>query len=87
MQAAASDSGGKITSLQGGLPIVVDGQVIGAIGVAGGSGEQDLEVAKAGVAAFVTGLSESTEAAKPEVSEPAKEESPARTSETKPMPR
>lgn len=65
LQAAASDSGGKITSLLGGLPIVVDGQVIGAIGVAGGSGEQDLEVAKAGVAAFVAGLGESGDEAKP----------------------
>ncbi len=65
LQAAASDSGGKITSLLGGLPIVVDGQIIGAIGVAGASGEQDLEVAKAGVAAFVAALSESTEEAKP----------------------
>ena len=65
MQAAASDSGGKITTLLGGLPIVVDGQVIGAIGVAGGSGEQDLEVAKAGVAAFIAGLGETTDETKP----------------------
>ena len=58
LQAAAASSGGKITALQGGIPIVVDGQVVGAIGVAGGSGEQDLEVARAGVAAFVTALGE-----------------------------
>ncbi len=74
LQAAASDSGGKITALLGGLPIVVDGQVIGAIGVAGGSGEQDLEVAKAGVAAFIAGLGESTDEAKPRPGEAAKEE-------------
>ena len=64
LQAAADASGGKITSLLGGLPLVVDGQVIGAIGVAGGSGEQDLEVAKAGVAALVAGLGESPDDAK-----------------------
>ena len=58
-------SGGKITTLLGGIPIVVDGQVIGAIGVGGGSGEQDAEVAKAGVAAFLEGLQ-----AKPEESRP-----------------
>jgi uncharacterized protein GlcG (DUF336 family) len=49
-------SGGKITTLLGGVPIVVDGQVIGAIGVGGGSGEQDAEAAKAGLAAFLEGL-------------------------------
>ena len=65
LEQAAGISGGKITTLLGGLPILVDGQIIGAIGVAGGSGEQDVEVAKAGIAAFVLGLSESTDAAKP----------------------
>ncbi|MBN9119851.1 MAG: heme-binding protein [Planctomycetes bacterium] len=49
-------SGGKITSLKGGVPIVVDGQVIGAIGVGGGTGEQDVEVAKAGIQALLDGL-------------------------------
>jgi glc operon protein GlcG len=49
-------SGGKITTLLGGVPIVVDGQVIGAVGVGGGTSEQDAETAKAGVAAFLEGL-------------------------------
>ena len=49
-------SGGKITTLLGGVPIVVDGQVIGALGVGGGTGEQDAEVARAGVDAFLAGL-------------------------------
>ena len=43
---------GKLTNLKGGLPIVVDGHVIGAIGVGSGTGEQDLEVAKAAIAAL-----------------------------------
>jgi uncharacterized protein GlcG (DUF336 family) len=45
-------TGGKLTNLLGGVPIVVDGHVIGAIGVGSGTGEQDLEVAKAAVAAL-----------------------------------
>lgn len=49
LQNAAAANGGKMTSLLGGLPIVVDGQVIGAIGVGGGTGEQDAEIGKAGI--------------------------------------
>jgi glc operon protein GlcG len=49
-------SGGKITPLLGGIPVVVDGQVIGAVGVGGGTGEQDAEVAKAGVTALLAAL-------------------------------
>ncbi len=41
---------GKLTNLKGGFPIVVDGKVIGAIGVGSGTGEQDIEVALAGLA-------------------------------------
>ena len=58
LQNAAAASGGKITSLKGGVPIVVDGQVIGAIGVGGGTGEQDVEVAKAGIQALLDSLNE-----------------------------
>ncbi len=53
---AAAAGGAKVTTLKGGVPIVVDGQLIGAVGVGGGSGEQDQEVAKAGVQAFQTAL-------------------------------
>jgi uncharacterized protein GlcG (DUF336 family) len=53
LQLAASASGGKITSLYGGVPVVVDGQVIGAVGVGGGTGEQDTQIATAGVAALI----------------------------------
>jgi len=56
LQIAAQASGGKITTLLGGLPIVVDGQVIGGVGVGGGSGEQDAQVARAGVQAFLEEL-------------------------------
>lgn len=37
--------------LQGGLPIVIDGKVIGAIGVSGETPQQDEDIAKAGAAA------------------------------------
>jgi uncharacterized protein GlcG (DUF336 family) len=53
LQMAASASGGKITSLYGGVPVVVDGQVIGAVGVGGGTGEQDTQIATAGVTALI----------------------------------
>jgi uncharacterized protein GlcG (DUF336 family) len=36
----------------GGIPLKKDGQVVGAIGVSGGSGEQDQSVAEAGAAKF-----------------------------------
>jgi glc operon protein GlcG len=49
-------SGGKITTLKGGVPVVVDGQVVGAVGVGGGTGEQDAEVAKAGIQALLDEL-------------------------------
>ena len=39
--------------LEGGLPIVVDGKIIGAIGVSGVTSEQDGQIAKAGVDALL----------------------------------
>ena len=38
--------------LEGGLPIAVDGKVLGAIGVSGVTGQQDAQIAKAGVDAL-----------------------------------
>jgi glc operon protein GlcG len=42
-----------ITPLEGGLPVIVDGKIIGAIGVSGALSSQDAQVARAGVAAVV----------------------------------
>src|SRR6266704_5728868 len=39
------------TPLQGGIPIVADGKVIGAIGVSGNTPQEDEDIAKAGAAA------------------------------------
>lgn len=47
---------GKLTNLLAGLPFIADGEIVGGIGVGSGTGEQDLEVSKAGVAAFEAGL-------------------------------
>jgi glc operon protein GlcG len=38
------------TPLQGGVPLVVDGQVVGAIGVSGNTPQEDEDIAKAGAA-------------------------------------
>jgi glc operon protein GlcG len=56
LQSASAMSGGKMTSLKGGIPIVVDGQVIGAVGVGGGTGEQDADVAQAAIERFLQEL-------------------------------
>ena len=36
------------TPLEGGIPLVMDGKIVGAIGVSGGTGSQDGQCAKAG---------------------------------------
>jgi glc operon protein GlcG len=38
--------------LEGGVPIVVDGQVVGAIGVSGAKASEDVQVARAGISAL-----------------------------------
>ena len=41
-----------ITPVQGGLPIVIDGECIGAVGVSGVQSHEDEQIAKAGIAAL-----------------------------------
>ena len=43
---------GQRINLPGGLPVIVDGHVIGAIGVGSGTGEQDRQVANAALGAL-----------------------------------
>jgi uncharacterized protein GlcG (DUF336 family) len=38
--------------LEGGVPIVVDGHVVGAVGVSGVKSVEDAQIAKAGIAAL-----------------------------------
>jgi uncharacterized protein GlcG (DUF336 family) len=42
-----------ITPLEGGIPIVVDGKIVGAIGVSGALSSQDAQIAKAGADALL----------------------------------
>lgn len=44
--------GGRLVIFPGGIPLVRDGDIVGAIGVSTGSVDQDQEVAEAGAAAF-----------------------------------
>jgi glc operon protein GlcG len=76
LQNAALASGGKITTLYGGVPVVVEGQVIGGVGVGGGSGEQDAQVARAGIEALLDQLKTQEHAAAEKPSEAAKPSSP-----------
>jgi glc operon protein GlcG len=39
-------------TLEGGVPVIVDGQVVGAVGVSGVKSEQDAQIAKAGIQAL-----------------------------------
>ena len=41
----------RLVVFAGGVPVRVDGEVVGAVGVSGGSAEQDREVAEAGATA------------------------------------
>jgi uncharacterized protein GlcG (DUF336 family) len=43
---------GKVMIFAGGIPLKKGDQVVGAVGVSGGSGKQDQEVAEAGAKAF-----------------------------------
>src|SRR3954468_3517485 len=47
-----ASNNGKIMIFAGGIPLKKNGKVVGAIGVSGGSGDQDHAVAEAGAAAF-----------------------------------
>ncbi|KWW97606.1 ATP:cob(I)alamin adenosyltransferase [Carbonactinospora thermoautotrophica] len=42
----------RLVIFGGGVPLVVDGELVGAVGVSGGSVEQDREIAEAGASAL-----------------------------------
>lgn len=52
MKGIAAAEGGHIIYCQGAVPITMDGVLVGACGVGGGSAQQDEDCAKAGVAAL-----------------------------------
>lgn len=41
-----------IVPLEGGVPVMVDGQLVGAVGVSGATSQQDVQVAEAGISAL-----------------------------------
>lgn len=47
--------GGRLMVVGGGLPVLVGGEVVGAIGVSSGTPQQDMEVAQAGIDHFLRG--------------------------------
>jgi uncharacterized protein GlcG (DUF336 family) len=47
-----ASNGGRVMIFAGGVPLQRGGKVVGAVGVSGGSGEQDHAVAEAGARAF-----------------------------------
>jgi len=42
-----------LTSLEGGVPLIINGQVVGAVGVSGVKADQDAQIARAGATALV----------------------------------
>lgn len=43
---------GRVTNIRGGVPLLVDGKVVGGIGVGSGTLDQDVDCAEAGAAAL-----------------------------------
>ena len=52
----SSAIGGRLMVVGGGLPVIVDGEVVGGIGISSGTPLQDQEVAQASIDHFLTGL-------------------------------
>lgn len=48
----------EVAAFAGGLPVLIDGQLVGAVGVSGASAEQDKTCAAAGVAAITNASSQ-----------------------------
>jgi len=48
----ASASGGRLTNMAGGLPIIVNGICVGGIGIGSAPDEEDVAIARAGLAAI-----------------------------------
>ncbi len=47
-------NGGKVVIFGGGLPVLIDGTIVGAVGASAGTVEQDIAVAEAAAAAIST---------------------------------
>jgi uncharacterized protein GlcG (DUF336 family) len=49
-------NGGRVIVFGGGIPVLIDGEIIGAVGASAGTVEQDIAVAEAAVAATPKGM-------------------------------
>ena len=49
-----TEVGGRISSVGGGLPVIIDGEVVGGIGLSSGTPQQDMDCAQAGIDYFET---------------------------------
>ena len=48
-----TEAGGHISTVGGGLPVVIEGDCVGGIGASSGSPQQDMEVSQAGLDHFL----------------------------------
>ena len=48
-----TEVGGRLSSVGGGIPVIVDGEVVGGIGLSSGTPAQDMECAQAGIDLFL----------------------------------
>lgn len=48
-----TEAGGRISTVGGGIPVVVDGECVGGIGLSGGAPQQDMDCAQAGIDFFM----------------------------------
>jgi len=51
-----TEHGGKVSTVGGGLPVIVDGECLGGIGASSGTPQQDMEVSQAGIDHFLATL-------------------------------
>ena len=49
-----TESGGRISTVGGGLPVFIEDQCVGGIGASSGSPQQDMEVSQAGLEHFLS---------------------------------
>lgn len=49
-----TEVGGRLSTVGGGLPVLVDGEVVGGIGLSSGTPQQDMDCAQAGIDHFAS---------------------------------
>lgn len=66
----------RVAAFGGGVPVLVDGCLLGAVGASGGSAAQDAEVATAGAAALAARVAEVSTAVPAGAHRPSREDTP-----------